>query len=239
MTSLTRQFAGEFATYHIPCFVASGACRISIDSKPSAGLPYSPANTLYLEVHCPTVRPELAVISNHGRHETSFGDVSVGKNVMRTVTLQNISDRRLHLRSSVLNPEGPFLLLNALRPMEPGSSHTLILSFTPSAQHVYHEVLELHTGRSRLSLVIKGRGVQPSVNVDVENGGEFDLGAVIAGEYIERAFFIENTSSLDIDFAVRLESVSLRRFQGAQKIPAFVERHRKEMEGEHSAFFQV
>ena len=52
-------------------------------------------NTLYLEVHCPMVRPELVVLSDNGRTTTDFGDVSIGQSVIKSITVQNISDRTM------------------------------------------------------------------------------------------------------------------------------------------------
>jgi len=49
-------------------------------------------NTLYLEVHCPVVRPDVVIISNNGQTLTDFGQVSVGQRVVKSVTVQNISD---------------------------------------------------------------------------------------------------------------------------------------------------
>ena len=49
-------------------------------------------NTLYVEVHCPVVQPDVVVISNSGQTMTDFGQVSVGQRVIKSVTVQNISD---------------------------------------------------------------------------------------------------------------------------------------------------
>jgi len=49
-------------------------------------------NTLYVEVHCPMVRPDVVVISNSGQTVTDFGQVSVGQRVVKSITVQNISD---------------------------------------------------------------------------------------------------------------------------------------------------
>ena len=52
-------------------------------------------NTLYLEVHCPAVKPELVVISDNGRQTTDYGDVSIGQSVTKSITIHNISDRTI------------------------------------------------------------------------------------------------------------------------------------------------
>ena len=48
-------------------------------------------NTLYVEVRCPVVRPDVVVISNNGQTVTDFGQVSVGERVVKSVTVQNMS----------------------------------------------------------------------------------------------------------------------------------------------------
>lgn len=50
-------------------------------------------NTVFLEVHCPIIQPQLMVLSDFGQTVFNFGDVSIGQRVVKTVTIQNISDR--------------------------------------------------------------------------------------------------------------------------------------------------
>ena len=40
---------------------------------------HSVHNTIYLEVHCPAVRPHLVVVSDSGRSVVDFANVSLGK----------------------------------------------------------------------------------------------------------------------------------------------------------------
>ena len=54
-------------------------------------------STLYLEVHCPVVKPEVVVISDNGNNVVDFGDVSIGQHTSRSVTIQNISDRTVEV----------------------------------------------------------------------------------------------------------------------------------------------
>ena len=49
---------------------------------------YSIHNTLYLEVHCPTVKPQVVVISDNGRPTLDYGDVSIGQQMGKTITIQ-------------------------------------------------------------------------------------------------------------------------------------------------------
>jgi hypothetical protein len=55
------------------------------------------ANTLYIEVVCPSIKPELVVISNNSSTNVDFGSVSIGHSVIKKITIQNISDNILRV----------------------------------------------------------------------------------------------------------------------------------------------
>lgn len=215
--SLLRQYKSSFKTYVIPCYIASGKC-----GNPGE-LPYSVHNTLYMEVHCPIVKPTLVVISDHGKTTLDFGEVSLGQTIIKSVTIQNISKKTIDLTSSLLDTSGPFLMLNALRVLPPDGTHTILLSFTPEAGRVFHEVLQINSGTSILHVTVTGKGVNPIINLDMPTEqGAFDIGAVLAGEYLERTFKMQNSSSLSIDYCIKLESLSLLRHAKSQELPSFI-----------------
>lgn len=58
-------------------------------------------NTLYLEVHCPVVKPDLVVISDNGKTMIDFGEMSIGQSTTRTITFQNISDHTVQVSKQV------------------------------------------------------------------------------------------------------------------------------------------
>lgn len=49
-------------------------------------------NTLYLNVHCPAVRPDVVVISNSGQTTMDFGEVAVNQRIVKSIVIQNVSD---------------------------------------------------------------------------------------------------------------------------------------------------
>ncbi|XP_071146387.1 cilia- and flagella-associated protein 74-like isoform X1 [Mytilus edulis] len=215
--SLLRQYRSCFRTYVIPCYVASGKC-----GNPGE-LPYTNKNTLYMEVHCPVVKPTLVAISDHGKTTLDFGEVSLGQTIIKSVTIQNISKKTIELTSSLLDTSGPFLMLNALRILPPDGTHTILISFTPEAGRVFHEVLQINSGTSVLHVTVMGEGVNPIINLDMPTeNGVFDIGAVLAGEYLERTFKMQNSSSLSIDYSIKLESLSLLRHAKSQELPSFI-----------------
>uniref|UniRef100_A0ABM5EKQ9 Cilia- and flagella-associated protein 74 isoform X1 n=3 Tax=Pogona vitticeps TaxID=103695 RepID=A0ABM5EKQ9_9SAUR len=216
--SLVRSFSARFDRYVIPCLVASG----QIDEKRGAeNLHFSPYNTLYLELHCPSRAPVVVVTSNNGRTFFNFGDVAVGHRIKKEVTIQNISQELLSLEYSLLNPFGPFLLANPILTLGEGESRALVLSFCPEENKSFFETLELRSEKATLTLTLTGRGVITSIACSVE-GDVFNMGYVIAKETATATFKIENTSTLPLKYTIVLESLSPNRDQDLQKLPPFL-----------------
>ncbi|XP_030364068.1 cilia- and flagella-associated protein 74 isoform X3 [Strigops habroptila] len=214
---LMRTFSGRFEKYIIPCFVASGQIN---EKKGSENLSYSPYNTLYLELHCPAVAPSVVVTSNNGNNTVDFGDVAVGHRMMKRLTIQNISPKKLELGFSVLNPNGPFLLVRAVGMLEPGENKPLIISFCPNKNKWSFEMLDIWTAKTNLTLSITGRGVTPSIVCSVEE--VLDMGYVIAKEKVTSTFKIQNTCMLTLRYSIQLDSLSPARDKDRQRLPSFI-----------------
>uniref|UniRef100_A0A8C0FZ05 Cilia and flagella associated protein 74 n=1 Tax=Chelonoidis abingdonii TaxID=106734 RepID=A0A8C0FZ05_CHEAB len=216
--SLIRNFTGTFERYIIPCFVASG----DIDEKKgSENLKYSPYNTLYLELHCPAVAPSVVVTSNNGKNIVNFGEVAVGHRVIKRITIQNISQEQLALGFSILNPNGPFLLVSPVGTLEPGENQFLFISFCPNESKLFFETLDIRSIKATLTLSIIGQGVAPSIACSVE-GEVLDMGYVIAKEKVTSTFKIQNTSTLPLRYSIKLESLSQTRDKEQQRLPFFI-----------------
>ncbi|KAJ6658821.1 hypothetical protein lerEdw1_019743 [Lerista edwardsae] len=193
--SLIRSFNDRFERYVIPCLVASGR----IDEKTGPEIQqYSPYNTLYLELHCPAVKPSVMVTSNSGKSVFEFGDVAVGHRVQVHVQMQNISQEELTLGYSLLNPYGPFLLVNPLKRVEKGASMTLVISFTPDEANRYFEKLEVRTEEATLTLTLIGQGVVPSIACSVE-GDVLHMGYVVTKETATTTFKASPGHPVDVD----------------------------------------
>ena len=78
-------------------------------------------------------------------------------------------------------------MLNALRLLEPDASHTVLISFSPNGGAKFQETLEIQTPTSTMHVLVKGNGISPLINLSVE-GGCYEFGAVISGEYREESF---------------------------------------------------
>ncbi|CAF3926048.1 unnamed protein product [Adineta steineri] len=185
--SVMKSFPSSICSFLIPCYIASGEC-------PRPGLlNYDVANTLFLQVHCPIVRPELIVISDYGQTTIDFGSASIGQELSRTVLIQNITNKTIQLHSTLLNIDGPFRLLNALRSIEAGGTAPVKLTFTPNATIEFLETLELSSDSSKLTLCLKGSGLKPNVQLSFDMNNPFSMGCVLAKDYIEKTFQIHLT----------------------------------------------
>ncbi|XP_041480750.1 cilia- and flagella-associated protein 74-like [Lytechinus variegatus] len=222
--SLLRQFEGDFRSYSIPCYVASG-----MTADPGT-LPYDVHNTLFLEVHCPAVRPSLVVISNHGRSVVDFSEVSVGQRVIKSITVQNVSPEAVNLQSSVLDTGGPFLMLNALRSLAPDETHTILIAFEPMKANLFYEVLDVKSGEHTLGITLRGHGLMPEVKLSLADD-RLDMGYVIAGEEAEETFKLENMSSFAIDYRILLDSLSYQKQLSQRELPVFIKRDNKNVVG--------
>ncbi|XP_072281754.1 cilia- and flagella-associated protein 74 isoform X2 [Pyxicephalus adspersus] len=216
--SIYRRFMGKFDKYVIPCCVAS--CDIS-KRKEDESLNFSPYNTLYLELHCPTIAPPLIVTSENGRHLINFGAAAIGQKLVKTISLQNISAESVEPRFSILNPCGPFVLLNPVRIVEPGGSCHLFIAFEPKESKIFFENLEVRTQQATLSLRIKGQGLAPSLSCSVD-GGILNMGYVLAKDIATASFKLHNTSTVPVKYTIKQGSLSVTRYEELQKLPSFI-----------------
>ncbi|XP_030619822.1 cilia- and flagella-associated protein 74 [Delphinapterus leucas] len=215
--TLTRSFQGKFDKFVVPCVVASGDTK---DRKGTEPLSFSPHNTVYLELWCPAVAPSIVVTSDKGKTIADFGDIAVGQRGIKKVSIQNISPEHLDLEYSVLNPNGPFVLLNPIRKLVSGETQVLKLSFSPRESVLAQEMLEVITKRGTLSLALVGTGVASVTTCSIE-GGVLNMGYVIAGESTSAGFKLQNNSPLPIKFSMQLDSLSTRS-GGEHRLPQFL-----------------
>ncbi|XP_054857550.1 cilia- and flagella-associated protein 74 [Eublepharis macularius] len=217
-TNLIRNFTERFERYVVPCLVASGAID---EKKGPENLHYSPYNTLYLELHCPAVAPSLLLISNSGKSIINFGTVAVGHRITKEIKIQNISQEQLRLGYSLLNPFGPFWMLNPIGTLDNEESQDLIISFCPEESRKFFEILDIRGEKTTLTLGLTGEAVIPSIICSIE-GDVFNVGYVIAKETASSTFKIENKSVIDVKFSILLESLSPNRDKEQQKLPPFL-----------------
>lgn len=216
--TLARSYEGKFDKFVVPCVVTSGDIQ---DRKGMEPLSFSPHNTLYLELWCPAVAPSIIVTSDKGKTISSFGDVAVGHRGIKKVSIQNISHEDLAVEFSLLNPNGPFVLLNPISKLPAGETHVLALAFCPRESVMAQEALDIVTKRGTLSLTLVGIGVASMITCSIE-GHVLNMGYVIVGESVSSSFKLQNNSSLPIKFSMQLDSVSSSRRENQQQLPQFL-----------------
>ncbi|XP_043851370.1 cilia- and flagella-associated protein 74 [Dromiciops gliroides] len=216
--TLCRDFQKQFQKYVIPCVIASGDIK---DKKETEPMNFSPYNTLYLELYCPTVAPSIIVASDNGKTVFNFGDIAVGHRGIKRITIQNICPEYLDLEFSILDPYGPFILLCPCRGLQPKESKDIAVSFSPRESNMFLETLEIITKKGTLTLSMLGKGVASTITCSIE-GNVLNLGYVIVGETTTSTFKLQNSSTLPIKYAIFLESLSLMRNKEQLQLPGFV-----------------
>lgn len=98
-----------------------------------------------------------------------------------------------------LTPFGGFSVLNALRPIVPGETRSIVVQFEPLAQQIYEERLVINSEHTTVSVVMKGCGVRPEVSIEPEEG-LLNFGNIVVGEVYEKTFKIKNVSSFAVKF---------------------------------------
>jgi hypothetical protein len=110
LTNTLTNYKGGLKHFQIPCYIASP----SDDNDPTKPIDYryfsisnyisfckrllfivltiSIHNTLYLDVICPSVKPEMIVISKDTNKVINFGKASIGQKTIKKITIKNISN---------------------------------------------------------------------------------------------------------------------------------------------------
>ncbi|XP_016140702.1 cilia- and flagella-associated protein 74 [Sinocyclocheilus grahami] len=197
--SLLHSFTERHVRYVISCFNSSSDLVLETSEEPR----YSTHQTLYLELHCPAIRPALLLISDSGHNTIHFNQVAVGQKVFKKLVIQNISSETVKLTSSLLDVTGPFSVLNAMRSIGPEDTHMILIAFTPSLAKKYYETLEVNCSQMSLELALCGEAVNPIITCS--NGGHINFDYVPVNESASQVFRLQNMSSLDVQFSVLLE----------------------------------
>ncbi|XP_047580297.1 cilia- and flagella-associated protein 74 [Lutra lutra] len=122
---------------------------------------------------------------------------------------------------SVLNPNGPFVLLNPISKLLTGETYVLTLSFSPRESILAQETLDIITKRGTLSLTLVGTGVASMITCSID-GDVLDMGYVIARESVSSSFKLQNCSPLPIKFSLQLDSLSHSRSEDQPRLPQFL-----------------
>jgi hypothetical protein len=64
---------------------------------------------------------------------------------------------------------GGFSVINALRPIPPGKTISLVVTFKPHDQQIFSEACRIYSKTASLTVTLRGKGVRPEVKLDPEN----------------------------------------------------------------------
>ncbi|EFJ53186.1 hypothetical protein VOLCADRAFT_86216 [Volvox carteri f. nagariensis] len=162
-------------------------CYIRPQQEPSQQQQQTPAATataaaaaasttqeLHLQLSTCATLPDLVLhtplpyVALHQCHCLDFGPVPVGQRVVRTLEVGNEGPAPMTLSAEPLDVREVFSCVNALRPVPPGTTFRMLVSFTPQARTQYLETLLVRSARSRLRLALRGAGIAPELQLGPE-----------------------------------------------------------------------
>ena len=149
----------------------------------------------FLEVRTTTVKrslvPNISVLD--------FIEIPVAFKQTQEILIKNIGLTEEALRMEPLTPFGGFSVLNAMRSIKPGQTKSIVVQFEPAEQQIYEERLIIYSATTMVSVLLKGIGVRPEVNIQPEDG-LLSFTNVLVGETGEKIFAIKNISSFSVTF---------------------------------------
>ncbi|CAM9153063.1 unnamed protein product [Discosporangium mesarthrocarpum] len=180
---------GWHGSWRIPCFIKDAAGQREQSALPP---PFA------IEVKTVTVRRVLSL----DRERIDFGQLAVGGKAEVTLRVINLGTEVAPLVAEGLNSTGPYqVVLNALRPVQPGGTYRATLQFSPQRQGIVSETLILNSpslGKT-LRVRLRGEGVSPVLRLDPPDG-RVDLGHVLEGDVVERSVVVHNDSAFHLRY---------------------------------------
>ncbi|KAJ3041919.1 hypothetical protein HDV00_008428 [Rhizophlyctis rosea] len=153
--------------------------------------------TIHLLARALLVPPDFIIETK----TVDFGKVPVGERTLKTITVQNLSDRPITLHSNGLSPLGPFGLSKALREIAPHSVSSIKLFFEPKAETTLVTLFTISARATQTRLQLLGQGVVPRVVVET---GEMYMGDICVGENSTKSFVIRNQSPFPVRYRISL-----------------------------------
>merc|ERR1711988_1687096 len=202
------------AHWNVPCFVRSLEGDVSPDddevSAPSSTLAPLPQ---YLSIKTCVVDR----IFEADMTAIDFGELAVGETKQVPLRIRNHSSTRAPFSATGLNAVGAFSIVNALRPIKPQDSETILMQFAPDSQGVRQEILTLHSaelGRT-LYIALRGEGVSPVLTINPPDG-MIDLGHCLEGDESSATVMLRNDSVFPLTYTLIPEDEPVSSFIGQQ-----------------------
>jgi len=105
-------------------------------------------------------------------------------------------------------------MLNPLCELEPGETHSILLTFSPGGDKIYHEVLHIYQTQGEgeqdacLNLSLRGVGMMPTCNLTARQAvdGAIVFPPICKNGFSEQDLNLQNTSRFPIQFRIYMDS---------------------------------
>ena len=205
-SEMVRQFATTWQTYKVPIFITGDSVE-----KNHKNAQFDRAYCLWIEINTETCRPTLTIANNYGKPSVEFDTLAAqGQSAVYHLEIENISPIVQHVKTTSLDPHGPFCALNPLPPsMEPGSHHVLDVRFRPNNNvGIYHEQFHIvqidpDTGStcSKLHINVRGEAIDAQTRLVCDE--KLSLGVVRKNDEIKETILIRNDGTCTVPYRLR------------------------------------
>jgi hypothetical protein len=115
-------------------------------------------------------------------HLLTFLKVPIGQCLYKSISIRNAKNHTITLKSSMLNPQGPFYLARSLRPINANGSYELRLSFEPRIAGKYQTTLDIMCGATSSTINLVGEAVIPQIDIQADAATVLDFPQLLLGD---------------------------------------------------------
>lgn len=221
-----EDFQDTTITILVPCFIRiekseNDRMALLLGAVPDEAEEEVQVPLICLKLIVPITSPSFVIVSLENRHplknsfdvqeeqtdditsllkqaKVDFGQVPIGQKLIQIVKLRNTLTSPITLHSNILNPQGPFYLVKALRQIPPLQAYDLKLSFEPAKPGKLKTQYTIYTEETQVLLELAGEGVSPmmqlklKIDMDEVDGDTIRFGDVPIGELNEKTFVLRN-----------------------------------------------
>ena len=136
----------------------------------------------------------------------NFAPQPIGEKDKKYIWIENISSKHFSLKSTLLDPSGPFGISNALPSnFAPGEKHKILFSFVPVESVAYQEGVEIQCFEnsklnSSIRINVRGYGQMPKCKLIGAENDEMDLGVALINHTNTNILTLQNEADFDIQY---------------------------------------
>lgn len=148
-----------------------------------------------------------------------FGTVALGQSMDAMVEIRSMSRHAMPVNYSC--ESGSFEVLSPSTEVQPQSTTTLRVRFTPASAHIFRaKATIICPTRPNLKITLNtvGRGAAPSINMSQTS---LDFGHVMVGHPVTRTLSVINDGSFELQFFYKILPKEGARFLNSSGTPAF------------------